>query len=468
MTCSTCAVPLSYQQEMYWAAERRRTIGYRLVADNRHVANTYGGIRVRGAFHVDVLQRSLNEVLRRHASLRTRLQTTADGRTVQIVTDADTVPVECIDVSRSRRSRSQASAERAAAMEAARAALGAFDYAAGLLVRAHVIKVSDDDSIVVFVVPHIVSDSVSVQVLIDEVLTLYAHFLHGRPTPLPEPEWQYADFVGWQRDWVRREIAPRADEYVTRHLVGARPMRVPLDTNTCDEAATDADAAEIRFVLDERGIAAVHALSKWQRVTPFVVMLSAFDALLARWSGHTDVLLLAPFAARPTPPTQKVIGLFSNLCPLRADVSGDPPFADLLEQVQRSLLEAMDYRCVPHAVVSEMLRERGDISCTGVGINAVPEGGRVMPRGCKALFDPDTEVLPYVVDTSSLAVRQMRGHLSLWVGFSAAGGISGRLMYRRASFAEQTIARLANAFTAALERAADQPDRRLSYAFAEV
>jgi hypothetical protein len=431
--------PLSYQQETYLEAEQQRGVGYRRLDTNARVTNAFGAFRVQGPLNRGVLRRSLNEVLRRHDALRTRFEVRDHG-IVQIVTDADEVPLE----------RAGARDLSAAARLAAEAALRPFDFEAGLLLRVHAIHLADHDTIVVLVVPHVIADAASVQVVIDETVTLYAHFVHGLPSPLNAPEVQYADYVRWQREWVRGDVLTAVRRDVIAGLTGARPLQLPVGDGCADAEVGATDAAEVRFALDAETLAGVKAASGAQRVTPFVVMLSAFNVLLAEWSGKTDVLLLAPFAARPDRSTQKVIGLFSNLWPIRIDLSGQPRFADVLEQVQESVLRAMQYRCVPHAVLAETLRGQGDISCTGVGVNAVPDGGKVMPRGCRALLEPAVCLTPYVVSTSELAVRQMRGHLSFWIGFAADGGITGRLVYRRASFDEAVMRQVAQSFVARL------------------
>jgi non-ribosomal peptide synthetase component F len=238
-------------------------------------------------------------------------------------------------------------------------------------------------------------------------------------------------------------------------------LQLPVGHHVGD-GPSPADAAELRFALDASSLARVQAASVRQRVTPFVMMLSALKMLLSRWTGRTDILLLAPFAARPDAGTRKTIGMFSNLCPLRSDLSGDPRCADVVEQIQETVLRAMQYRCVPYAVLADRLQGRGDISCDGVGVNAVPDGGQVMPRGCGELFGSAMRVTPYVIDTSSMAMRQMRGYLSVWTGFTAGGGITGRLMYPRALYDAVTIARVARAFLEVLDVITQHPHRRLS------
>jgi hypothetical protein len=446
--------PLSYQQETYWAAQQRQVIGYRTIADGRPVANTFGGFRVKGELDIAVLRRGLNEVLRRHESLRMRFQS-IDGVTMQAISTADEVPLEYVDLRRLR----PAQRDDAAANAAADAAMRAFDYSGGLLLRAHLIGLDEYDAIVVLVVPHIVSDSVSIQVLLDEVLTLYCHFLHGQPSPLPEPRVQYADFVLWQRTWVDGEVRRAVEEYVARRFIGANPLMLPSDGAVL--SPEDADASEIAFRLDHSLVTAVYAMSMARRVTPFVILLSAFNAFLCRWSGRTDILLLAPFAGRPRN-TERMVGMFSNHCPIRTDLSGKPRFADLVAQTEQNVMDALKYRCVPFAFLVNTMRGRGDIRCEGgVSVNAVPDGGRVLPRGCAELLDTRTEVSPYVVDTGRVAMRRMRGQLSCWLGFSESGAISVRLIHRLGVFSLQTMTRASQALVAEIEALTHNPDRRI-------
>lgn len=445
------ALPLSYQQQMYWEGHQQGTVGYRRLDGTEHVANTFGAFRAKGRLQVAVLQQSVNEVLRRHAALRVRLERVGD-RDMQIVGDATETPLHYTVAT----GTVAADRELFAAAAAATAALQQFDYSSGTLLRGHVIEVSSDDHILVLCLPHVVSDSVSVQIVIAEVITLYAHLLRGLPSPLPELLAQYGDFVLWQQQYLHGRGLHAVDDYVSRRLIGARPLLLPVREPASGDAAHASTLVE-RFALTAAQVSEVHALCKQHRLSPFVVMVSVFSVLLSRWSHQTDILLLAAFSARTDPATQRMIGMFSNLCPLRVDLSGNPSFGAVLEQMAEHVLTAMQYRWVPYAVLADRLGSRGDLGCAGAGVNSVPDGGKIMPRGCAELLADELAIASYVVDPGLIARRHSRSLINFWIGFTAEGGISGRLFYRPSAFDRQTVVQLAEALASSVGVLASRP-----------
>jgi hypothetical protein len=449
-------VPLSYQQAMWWESERRGTAGYRIVRTEALVSPTYGGLRLRGEFDTKALQHAVDDIQRRHAALRTRFEV-VDGAPVQAYAAPSAVGVERIDLTKVADTARRAAVDEAAA----ELALRPFDYASGVFFRVGLLRLARRDHIVFVVVPHIASDALSIKLLLDELLMIYLHASKRLQSPLPELSVQYADFVAWQQGWVRGPMRAAATEYVRRVLIGARSLVLPQADLAVDETKNP-EGAMHAFTLSSEVVGEVYRVATACRVTPFMLILGAFDLLTSRWSEQTDVLQIVPFGGRPDRHTSQLVGLFSNLCPLRTDLSGNPTFADVLDRVRQTVTAALEHRHVPYAVFVEIARELGGaIPPLAVGMNSLFERAALVPRVCQPLLDTITSVESYVLDIPpSAARRQTKGDLSLWVKFAGDGSISATFVYRRSSFGAAVIRTLAAAFTDLLTAVIADPRRR--------
>jgi myxalamid-type nonribosomal peptide synthetase MxaA len=326
-------VPLSYGQERLWFLEQLGLVG--------PAYNLQRVFRLRGSLDVAALQAALTELIRRHQTLRTRFES-IDGMPVQVIDDAGSCRLEPEDLSALGEEKKCAQMQRRARAEAQRT----FDLTKDGLLRALLLKLAMNEHILVLTTHHIVSDGWSWAVLTRELGTLYGAYSQGRPSPLPQLPIQYADYAIWQRQVMDRETLRRHLDYWRERLSGA-PPELPLPTDRPRPSVASFAGARVNFELSHRCSRALKELARQERATLFMVMLAAYQVLLARYCGQTDVVVGSPVAGRTHARTEGMIGFFVNTLVLRSDLSGNPSFRELLGRVKEVTLGAYAHQDLP-------------------------------------------------------------------------------------------------------------------------
>ncbi|HWK90397.1 MAG TPA: amino acid adenylation domain-containing protein, partial [Longimicrobium sp.] len=345
-------LPLSFAQERLWFVQRMDgdTSAY-------HMPFAY---RLGGALDVDALRRALDEVARRHESLRTFFPE-VDGLPVQRIAPPASVPFPLHDLSGLGDDLREDEAGRVAAAHAD----DPFDLARGPLFRAALVRLAADHHLLLVNLHHVISDGWSTGVLWTELSALYGAFAAGRPSPLPEPALQYADFAAWQRAWLSGEAVERQLTYWRGALAGAPPL-LELPTDRPRPPVQRHRGAAVGVVLDADAAAPLHALARREGATLFMVLLAALDVVLARWSGQDDVVVGTPIAGRTRAETEGMIGLFLNSLALRTDLSGDPSFREVLRRVRQATLDAYAHQDLPFERILEEIQPERSLSHTPV------------------------------------------------------------------------------------------------------
>ncbi|HEU4456625.1 MAG TPA: amino acid adenylation domain-containing protein, partial [Longimicrobium sp.] len=277
-------LPLSFAQQRLWFIDRLEpgSAAYHIPA----------ALRLTGALDVSALRRALSEVVRRHEVLRTTFGM-IDGEAVQVIAPPAPIPFPEIDLRGLGVEDREEMLLRLAADEAAHP----FDLAADAPVRATLVTLGGEERAVLFTLHHVAGDGWSMEVLVREVSALYAAFAEGRESPLADLPVQYADHAAWQRGWLEGGVLDAQLGYWRDRLAGAPALlEVPTDRPRPSVAGTR--AGERAFALSPETSAALRALSRREGATPFMTLLAAFQALLARWSGQDDVLVGTPVAGR--------------------------------------------------------------------------------------------------------------------------------------------------------------------------
>ena len=313
-------------------------------------------MRLQGPMKAGVLQESLNEILRRHESLRTRFEG-SDGEPMQVIEAVEKLPFTTLDVS-SLPPESRLGEARRLAMEEAKRP---FDLLVAPLVRALLIKLADDDHALVINMHHIITDRWSFGVLSQELATLYEAFSQAKPSPLEPLPLQYADYAIWQRkhmteSWMQQQLAYWKDQ-----LDGAPPV-LELPTTRPRRAAENFWGGICHRTLPESLGQDLQALSRRNGATLFMTLLAGYQLLLARLSGQEDVVVGTDLANRTQLATEKLIGFFVNLLPIRTRVTGDPTFTQLLRRVKEVSLGAFAHQDVPFEKLVEELRPERNLT----------------------------------------------------------------------------------------------------------
>src|SRR5205823_219637 len=236
-----------------------------------------------------------------------------------------------------------------------------FDLAQGPLLRVCLLKLGEEEHGLLVTLHHIVTDGWSLGVFIHELSALYQAFATGRPSPLAALPTQYVDYAAWQRAWLQGEVLEGQLGYWQQQLAGA-PALLELPTDHPRPAVQSFRGASVAFALEAKLTQGLKALSQRAGVTLFMTLLGAFMVVLARYSRQEDIVVGSPIANRTHSQTEGLIGFFVNTLVLRADLSGDPPFEELLRRVRRVALEAYAHQEVPFERVVEALQPGRNLS----------------------------------------------------------------------------------------------------------
>ncbi|WP_318201604.1 non-ribosomal peptide synthetase [Streptomyces sp. SCL15-4] len=427
----TGALPLSFGQEQMWFLSRLDP------GSTEYLVPV--SFRLRGPLDAVALGRAWDAMVERHEILRTRH--VLNGTEPEQVVDParpGTLAVAEADGTRAREVVEDACAH-------------AFDLARDWPTRALLIRIADDDHVLLLVSHHIACDAWSTGILISELATAYAAFAEGRALPLPAPALQYADFAAWQRGQASGERFAGQLAYWKSHLTGTEPLELPSDRprpavrgHRGDEVGLDFPeglAERVRAVADERG------------TTVFTVLLAAYQVLLGRYTGRRDVAVGTVVSGRTRPELQGMLGYGVNTLVLKTDWAADDSFAGLVDRAKRTSLDAYDHQAVPFArVVAEVEPER-DLSRTPLyqAVFTLHEGGG-------ARFElPGVAAEPFLADGGVA-----RCDLELQVRDSREGGFAGRLIYATDLFDRDTAARMGRHLVRLLDELTSAPHRPLS------
>jgi amino acid adenylation domain-containing protein len=332
---------LSFAQQRLWFLDR--------LAPESPLYNVPSAYRLAGPLAPAALAAGLCEIVRRHEALRTRF-VEVDGEPRQEIGAPWEVPLPQVDLRALGRERRSGELARLRAEEAGRP----FRLDRGPLLRAGLVRLDEEEHVLLLTVHHIVYDGWSEGVLIAELTTLYAAALAGRPSPLGELTVQYADFAAWQRAWppevLGRQLAWWRDE-----LAGA-PAALPLPVDRQRPAAPSFRGASAMLRLPAAATAALRRAARREGTTLYMLLLAGFAALLARVTGEEDLLVGTPVADRPLPEVEGLIGFFVNTVVIRARAAGDPSFRGLLAAVRDTALSAFAHQDLPFEMLVEELR----------------------------------------------------------------------------------------------------------------
>jgi amino acid adenylation domain-containing protein len=348
----TDPIPLSFAQERLWFLDR--------LTPGDPSYNVPIVVRVEGELDAAALGRALYEVGLRHESLRTRLTETPDGP-VQVIDPEPRIDLARVDLTALGRPVGDAELARLADLEAARP----FDLEAGPLARAVVALLGPDHAALLLTLHHVVSDGWSMGVLVRDVGACYRAALAGRRPELAPLPVQYPDYALWQRRALSGEALARLVETWRRRLAGA-PSALALPTDRPRPPLRTSAGGTVLLALPARAGARLAAFGRSRRATPFMALLTAWNALLFRYTGAAAIPVGTPVANRERRETLDLIGFFVNTLVLLGDLAGDPPFELLLERLRDTSFEAFAHQELPFEKLVEELRPERDPSRTPI------------------------------------------------------------------------------------------------------
>ncbi|HYH81956.1 MAG TPA: amino acid adenylation domain-containing protein, partial [Longimicrobium sp.] len=435
-------LPLSFAQQRLWFLEQLGGLG-----GSYHIPSR---LRLHGALDRDALARALDRIVARHEALRTTFHV-VDGEPTQLVAAIEESRFLLVDHDLQDKKDTGAELRRLMAEEAA----APFDLVRGPLIRGRLIRLADEDYVLVVTMHHIVSDGWSMGVFTRELGALYGAFRRGEGDPLPALAIQYADYAAWQRRWVSGDVLQGQADYWTETLTGA-PELLALPADRPRPAQQDFAGATAALELDEALTAALKAVSRRHGTTLFMTLLAGWAAVLGRLSGQTDLVIGTPTANRGRAEIEGLIGFFINTLAVRVELAGAPTLAELLARVKAGALGAQQHQDIPFEQVVDLLQPARSLSHTPLF--------QVMFTWQNAgTGGPDLPGLT-VGSVGAAASTAAKFDLSLVMG-EAGGRIVGSVAYATALFEPATIDRHLGYLRRVLEAiAADehQPVHRLA------
>jgi len=316
------------------------------------VYNISRAVRLFGTLNSSALEASLNEIVRRHETLRTEFRL-IDGQPVQVVQPSADVSIKTVDLSSLAEDKRQTEIALTITSETERP----FDLSAGQLLRCTVIPGRNDDHVVILTTHHSVSDAWAIGILTRELWSVYEAFSKGNLSPLKPPPVQYSDYAVWQRAWLQGDVLESQFVYWKERLKDLPVLNFPTDRPR--KPRQSFCGARLPIALSEDLTRSVNEVSDHFAVTSFMTLLAAFQVLLYRYTGQEDVVVGSPIANRRRPELEGLIGFFVNTLVLRADLSGNPSFSEFLLRVRDTCVGADANQDLPfEKLVQELQPER--------------------------------------------------------------------------------------------------------------
>lgn len=389
-------------------------------------------LRFEGEMDARKVEATIERLIARHEALRTSFGW-ADGAPAQFVHETAAFKLE----------RYAADSE-ADAREQLAAFVRPFDLGTAPLMRAAVVEVGASAGYLIFDFHHLIADGLSGVVFAEQFLALY------QGEELPPLAIHYKDYAVWQNKLARTEAYMDDERYWLELLSGELPV-LQLPTDVVRPAVQRFEGASVPLAFDDILERKLHAYAASEGVTPYMVLLAGYYALLAKYSGQEDIIVGTPVAGRGQAETLPLIGMFAGTLPLRHYPSGDKRFADLLAEVKQGTIEALSHDRYPFEAMVEKLNVRRDPS---------------RPPLFSVMFAMQNQELPALSANSlSISAEHLESgtakfDLTLEIAMSD-GRLSGRLEYASGLFRQETAARMARHYVHLLREAIGDPDRRL-------
>ncbi|MBO0783239.1 MAG: AMP-binding protein, partial [Ktedonobacteraceae bacterium] len=431
------ALPLSYAQQRLWFIDQ--------LEPGSTLYNMPVGLRLGGKLDAASLERSLQEIVRRHEVLRTCFGAER-GEPVQVIDTDRRIMLPVLDLGNPAEEKRAAVIQNLINEEAGQP----FDLSRGPLLRCRLLRLGERDHVLIVNMHHIVSDEWSGGILVRELRTLYEAYSRGEESPLSELEVQYVDFAVWQREWFSGSALEEQISYWREQLAGLELLDLPTDHKRPVFAANR--GAALPFSLPTGVTLQLIEFSRKEGVTPFMTMAAGFQLLLSRYSGQLDISIGTDVANRNREETEGLIGFFVNQLVLRTDLGGNPSMRELVRRVRDIVLDAYAHQELPFERLVEELQPERDLGRSPLfqvslsWHNALREDLKLGDLSLQ-VFVPE--------------IRQAKFDLTLSVGESREG-LSGIVEYAIDLFEASTIARLIDHLRLLIERAVSHPDRPLS------
>ncbi|HYD81466.1 MAG TPA: amino acid adenylation domain-containing protein, partial [Paucimonas sp.] len=433
----TGPLPLSFAQQRLWFLQR--------LEPDSAAYNMPAAVRLVGDLDVPALKQAFETLTARHETLRTTFREEG-GEAVQVIAPSAGIAMPLVDLTAMPREASEAEVKRIIAAELERP----FDLTRGPVLRIMLLKLSAAEHVLLLVMHHIAADGWSIGVLVRELGALYAAFREGRGNPLAPLSIQYADFAAWQRKHLSGEELRKQLAYWRAHLGSDHPV-LDLPADRPRPAVMSGNGERYRFEIDRQVTEQLHALSRAHGATLFMTLLAAFDIWLHAHTGRLDPIVGTDIANRNRTETEGLLGFFINQLALKADLSGNPAFSELLTRTRHRVLDAYAHQDLPFNKLVEALNPVRSLAYTPLfQVKLVLQN-----QAEESLVLPGLEIKPQSIEHEEAEFDL------LLVVTEMAGGLECLLKYSTDLFDRDTIVGFARQFAALLARCASEPSSAL-------
>ncbi|MCP6758271.1 MAG: amino acid adenylation domain-containing protein [Fischerella sp. CENA71] len=451
-------LPMSFAQQRLWFLEQFDT--------NSVSYNIPTALRLVGNLKITALEQSLQEIIHRHEALRTNF-ITVDGKPRQIIREQVIAEREegilsIVDLQDLSTTEQEITTQQLAQKQL----IERFDLGRQALIRATLVLLNQTEQVLLVCMHHVVSDGWSMGVFVQELTQLYNAYFQGQPSPLAPLPIQYADFAIWQRNWLQGDVLQSQLSYWQQQLKDA-PDVLSLPTDRPRPAVQTVAGAHQEFALSVELTNKLVKLSQQQGVTLFMTLLAAYDTLLYRYTGQSDILVGSPIANRDRSEIEGLIGFFVNTLVMRTNLAGNPRFTELLVRVRDMAMGAYTHQHLPFEMLVEALQPERDLSHTplfqvmfnlqnspvseldlnGLTVSSVPL------KSVTAAFDM-TLFMQNTATSTSFGSAQDKS-------LSTSNGLVGVWEYNTDLFDHSTIKRMIGHFETLLEAVVSNPRERI-------
>jgi amino acid adenylation domain-containing protein len=430
------AIPLSFAQQRLW-----------FLAQMEGVSATYhipAALRLRGELDGKALKRSLNGIWARHESLRSVFVVEEGEPRVELLPVEAGVPLVEHDL------RGVVHAKERLQQLMEEEANAGFDLVQGPLIRAQLVRMQDEEHVLLLTQHHIVSDGWSVGILVREITESYEAYVKGREPQLAEIKIQYGDYSAWQRKWLTWEIFEEQLMYWREQLAGVEVLELP--TGRARPEVMSQRGELVRFELGEELSKDLKEISRREGVTMFMTLLAGFQVLLGLWTGQEDIVVGTDVANRTRPETQGLIGFFVNQLVLRTDLRGGPSFREVLRRVREMTLGAYAHQDLPFEKLVQDIGVNRDVNR-----NPFFEVKFVLQDAMEAIISPG---LTIALLSDFGASRSAKLDMTLFME-ERQGSLSGILEYRTSKFTRGRMLDFVEQYQLLLRQVADAMDTEI-------
>lgn len=431
--------PLSFAQRRLWFLDK--------LEPGKSVYNVSEALRLKGPLDCAALSRSVEEIICRHEALRTTF-IEMDGNPVQLVAPRLTIEIPVEDLTQFPSAEREAEARRRISDRANHP----FDLEHGPLIRLALVRLAQDEHVLLIGMHHIVSEGGwSMGVFLRELNEIYNADLAGRPAMLPELPIQYGDYARWQQDWLQGEVRDQLLDHWTTSLKEA-PMLLELPSDHARPLQQSYSGSKESYVYPVSLKTALNDFSKAEGATLFMTVFTAFAVLLSRYAGQEDLIVGVPVSGRASPETHDLIGFFANTLAVRADLSGNPSFREAVQHTRQSWLSSYDYEDLPFELLVDALKPERSLAYSPVF--QVMFAYQNAPRD--EMRFTDIAASPFEIET-----RSSMFDLTLYLWERSEGLVAG-LEYSTDLFERATVQRLLQQLEVLLCAAVASPDTQIS------